>query len=413
MLISPDLLPPIAHKPVVWKEFGAYLDKKVAVAPPPSSLPRRVPQTPGVSLLATAVPYKVCTSCQRPIGAASLDSHYQRCVEMRQKLKDETGETPVPAATAAVQALKRKRGRPVEEPLLVDLTRTLTPQPNGPVETKPKKKYKKLMAQREKEGKKKEQKKKQQAKPKAAAAKAKGPVDVETHCGVPLPSGGHCARSLTCKTHLMGAKRAVPGRLAPYDVLLQQYQKRNKAKMAASNALAVQQRENAELRDDDVFATRVLDPDEETQLVLEGLSKNNPIPLERNVIMPLRSRHRFLAMREAYANALIILANNSAQKLAQTDANALDQTLANQAILGSIGGLQGRCALINVDQTLEQTQAYLLIPGEVYQVRAPSKAISMTAHVNQLQQQAFQQQLQRYQQQQQQLLAHRQQQAQK
>jgi SAGA-associated factor 73 len=59
---------------------------------------------------------------------------------------------------------------------------------------------------------------------------AKGPVDVEKQCGVPLPNGALCARSLTCKSHSMGAKRAVPGRSAPYDVLLAQYQKKNQAK---------------------------------------------------------------------------------------------------------------------------------------------------------------------------------------
>jgi hypothetical protein len=39
-----------------------------------------------------------------------------------------------------------------------------------------------------------------------------------------------CARSLTCKSHSMGAKRAVMGRSMRYDVLLAQYQKRNHAR---------------------------------------------------------------------------------------------------------------------------------------------------------------------------------------
>lgn len=73
-------------------------------------------------------------------------------------------------------------------------------------------------------------KKKKKDEPKAKAAKPKGPVDVERQCGVPLPNGGQCARSLTCKSHSMGLKRAVPGRSLPYDVLLQQYQKKNQAK---------------------------------------------------------------------------------------------------------------------------------------------------------------------------------------
>jgi SAGA-associated factor 73 len=58
----------------------------------------------------------------------------------------------------------------------------------------------------------------------------KGPVDVERQCGVILPNGQPCARSLTCKSHSMGAKRAVAGRSLPYDMLLAAYQKKNQAK---------------------------------------------------------------------------------------------------------------------------------------------------------------------------------------
>ena len=73
-------------------------------------------------------------------------------------------------------------------------------------------------------------KKKKKDEPKPKAARPKGPVDVEKQCGVALPNGGFCARSLTCKSHSMGLKRAVPGRSLPYDMLLAQYQKKNQAK---------------------------------------------------------------------------------------------------------------------------------------------------------------------------------------
>ena len=84
-------------------------------------------------------------------------------------------------------------------------------------------------AEGEKEPKKKKTKKELEA-AKAKVPKPKQPVDVEKQCGVPLPNGLLCARSLTCKTHSMGAKRQVPGRSAPYTTLLAQYQKRNQAK---------------------------------------------------------------------------------------------------------------------------------------------------------------------------------------
>lgn len=71
---------------------------------------------------------------------------------------------------------------------------------------------------------------------KQGEAKVKGPVDVEKQCGVPLPQGGLCARSLTCKSHSMGSKRAVTGRSQPYDILLAQYQKKNHAKLSMSKS---------------------------------------------------------------------------------------------------------------------------------------------------------------------------------
>ena len=425
-------------KPFIWKEFGVFLNQRVSV----SKRSTQASSTKSIlisrsstdkSFLSQNIKYQICNSCSRPIGEKSLSSHYSKCLEMKnRKDGDDSGRA----------MMKRKRGRGGVlldmEPSSVDSSRNTTPIPSTPSSNtvKPKKKYKKSQSQKEKEaanaaaaaaassstptqtvskklppagpG-----KKKKQSKPKTVA-KPKGPVDVEKQCGVPLPSGGYCARSLTCKTHSMGAKRAVLGRSAPYDLLLQQYQKRNQAKLAASNALAAQRLENAEFHGgsdptgDDLMNSynKILDPDEETHLVLEGLSKNNPIPLERKIILPVRNRHRFLASREFYANSLIISSNNSGNNASNSNSQNADQTLANQAISGSIGGLQGRCALINVDAPANgenpPTQAFSAIPGEMYQVRAPLKAILMTSQYNALQQQAFQQQVLKFQQQQQQ-----------
>lgn len=93
-------------------------------------------------------------------------------------------------------------------------------------------KKRKADAEGDKEPKKKKLKKDEPAK--AKVPKPKGPVDVEKQCGVLLPNGGYCARSLTCKSHSMGAKRSVPGRSLPYDILLAQYQKKNQAKQQST-----------------------------------------------------------------------------------------------------------------------------------------------------------------------------------
>ena len=47
-------------------------------------------------------------------------------------------------------------------------------------------------------------------------------VDIERQCGVILPNGRQCGGSLKRKRHSMGAKRAVAGRSAPFDMLLAQ-----------------------------------------------------------------------------------------------------------------------------------------------------------------------------------------------
>jgi len=60
-----------------------------------------------------------------------------------------------------------------------------------------------------------------------APGRVKGPLDLDKQCGVVMLVGGPpCARSLTCKSHSMSAKRGVEGRSRPYDVLLGLYQKK-------------------------------------------------------------------------------------------------------------------------------------------------------------------------------------------
>ena len=60
-------------------------------------------------------------------------------------------------------------------------------------------------------------------------ARPRAVVDVDRQCGVINDKGYPCPRSLTCKTHNMSAKRAVPHRSQPYDLLLFEWQKTNKA----------------------------------------------------------------------------------------------------------------------------------------------------------------------------------------
>ncbi|KAL8695042.1 MAG: hypothetical protein Q9218_000410 [Villophora microphyllina] len=149
----------------------------------------------------------------------------------------------------------------------------------------------------DKEPKKKKLKKDEPPKPKVP--KPKGPVDVEKQCGVLLPNGGYCARSLTCKSHSMGSKRAVPGRSLPYDTLLNQYQKRNQAKQqkAAMDA-------NAPLADEHDDPNNPVDSDEEKELVMAGIARSRPQPLYQHVHVNLREKHRRIRIKDALFQAL-------------------------------------------------------------------------------------------------------------
>ena len=62
---------------------------------------------------------------------------------------------------------------------------------------------------------------------KVTKGRVKGPVDYDKQCGVINDKGLPCSRSLTCKSHSMGAKRAVQGRSRNYDELLLDWQRAN------------------------------------------------------------------------------------------------------------------------------------------------------------------------------------------
>lgn len=144
----------------------------------------------------------------------------------------------------------------------------------------------------------KQKKKKEEPKPKTAP-KAKAPVDVERQCGVITPNGVPCARSLTCKSHSMGAKRAVPGRSLPYGMLLAAYQKKNQAKQQKAAIDA-----NAPLEDSDDIAAGPVDSDEETLLVMNALSKWKPVPVvPQPVLVPIKKQYQLARLREQLDNA--------------------------------------------------------------------------------------------------------------
>jgi SAGA-associated factor 73 len=161
-----------------------------------------------------------CKHCRRPVLRAASASHVRECLNKKQEKLKKKKE----AKEAKDAALRKEKGEDDEGGL--NARKSI----KGAIvdgEGAKKGKKRKLEDGAEKGP---NAKKKKKDEPKSKGAKPKGPVNVEMQCGVSLPNGGFCARSLTCKSHSMGLKRAVPGRSLPYDMLLQQYQKKSQAK---------------------------------------------------------------------------------------------------------------------------------------------------------------------------------------
>jgi SAGA-associated factor 73 len=183
----------------------------------------------------------ICKHCKRNIMKLHAKEHITGCLKSKQEKARKKKEARDATARAKEKA---EKGGDDKDDDLSDSEIKVDSKPNGSGarkstsktsnnnnndESTKKSKKRKADAEEDKSEPKKKKNKKDEPKPKPVP-KPKGPVDVEKQCGVVLPNGAQCARSLTCKSHSMGNKRAVPGRSLPYDMLLQAYQKKNQAR---------------------------------------------------------------------------------------------------------------------------------------------------------------------------------------
>ena len=186
----------------------------------------------------------VCKICKKALLTSVAASHIKACLQKKQDRAQKKKEAKE-AARKAKEAREKGGDRDGDLPESanrngegdVDSLLSGSQQPSNAKKAIPstneKGKKRKADTEADKEPKKKKTKKEiEAAKPKVP--KPKGPVDVEKQCGVAIANGAFCARSLTCKSHSMGAKRAVPGRSLPYDMLLAAYQKKNQAKQQSA-----------------------------------------------------------------------------------------------------------------------------------------------------------------------------------
>ena len=256
-----------------------------------------------------------CKHCKKDVSESFAEAHGVQCLEQkkeRARRKKEAKEAKAREAKAKEAAEAKDAdgdsvmgdSQAISQPGEATPDRGVNSSKKPPKKSASKnatdgpKKSKKRKADdaADKEPKKKKLKKDEPPKPKAP--KPKAPVNVEQQCGVKLDNGGECARSLTCKSHSMGAKRAVGGRSLPYDQLLAMYQKRNAAKIQKAALSAA-----APLLDDEPN-TGPVDSDEEKDAVMAAVARSRPAPLEQHVFIPTTRKYKYIRMKEMLGNAL-------------------------------------------------------------------------------------------------------------
>ncbi|KAJ5564162.1 hypothetical protein N7513_000404 [Penicillium frequentans] len=241
----------------------------------------------------------ICKHCKRPILKSSAPEHIRGCLKAKQEKARKKKEARDAANRAKVSDGKDdddiRDKIDVGEDAMKGQKSAKKSAVKGTADDGTKKGKKRKA---DEDDNKEPKKKKKKDEPKAKTAKPKGPVDVEKQCGVTLPNGAQCARSLTCKSHSMGAKRAVPGRSLPYDMLLQQYQKKNQARQQKAAIDA-----NAPLQDE-VDTNGPVDSDEERDTVMAAIARSNPKPLAEHTLITSRTKYRYVRIKEQMLHAI-------------------------------------------------------------------------------------------------------------
>jgi SAGA-associated factor 73 len=300
-----------AHKSAKWPNILLDIENK---APAPSTTSpvinpldeKTIAGFPSGRPLDDKVDTVQCKHCRRPVLRASSAAHIRDCLNKKQEKLKKKKE----AKEAKDAALRKEKGED-DEGAKSRKSAIKGASIDGDGAKKGKKR--KLEGDAEKAP---NAKKKKKDEPKQKGAKPKGPVDVERQCGVSLPNGGYCARSLTCKSHSMGLKRAVPGRSLPYDMLLAQYQKKNQAKiqrMAPTTANARMMHANVILGSlidanaplpEDLEPSGAVDSDEEKDSIMAALSRHRPRPMATYTHTSQRSKYQYIRMKGMIRSAL-------------------------------------------------------------------------------------------------------------
>ena len=239
-----------------------------------------------------------CTHCKRAVSKHVMPKHIEGCLNKKQEKQRKKKEAKDARDAAARKEKNAGAADSDDEEEAGEGKKTANKDSNLGASKKRKATDGDNLEEEKAGGPAKKKKKTDNAK-NAKPPRPKAPVDVEKQCGVELPQGGQCARSLTCKSHSMGAKRAVPGRSAPYDKLLMEYQRKNQAKLQKAQFDAAQPRE------EDEVPSGPVDSEEERDSVMGAIARTwggrpiwNPTPV------PLRSKYQHNRIKGMLQSAL-------------------------------------------------------------------------------------------------------------
>ncbi|KAI8579992.1 hypothetical protein K450DRAFT_240077 [Umbelopsis ramanniana AG] len=271
-----------------------------------------------------------CKVCSKPILASNFTHHQEICEKLIEeasmaetssnlKFSPNSDDESVKSNTPLYKKSKKKRD--YDEPDRGHLGKkgrkgSITSINSQTSEGTPVLPRKQLPNNSDKPDKKKKKEKQIKVKP---PPKEKPPLDLDKQCGVIAgPNNLPCARSLTCKTHSMGAKRAVVGRSQPYDVLLAAYQKKSIGRPQNSSSSPLLQKANAtthKLRIQKKVLTgassstpvpeaEIIDSDEEVETVMEAIKSSCPTPLAEIPRPFMSRRNRCVRLRELLLDAI-------------------------------------------------------------------------------------------------------------
>ncbi|KZT27842.1 SCA7-domain-containing protein [Neolentinus lepideus HHB14362 ss-1] len=172
---------------------ASYSDVASAPSPPTAWLSARDMKVFGSEPLKPEVGVVKCKECAKPVLQSSAADH-AGSPDNCKRIQNEEAKKAGKGTVGELESPKKGKKRKVDE---VESPEDL----NAPKKKKPT--------------------------TKVAKGRFKGPVDYDKQCGVINDKGLPCSRSLTCKSHSMGAKRAVQGRSKGYDELLLDWNRAN------------------------------------------------------------------------------------------------------------------------------------------------------------------------------------------